>query len=62
MLWVDTLNTCCDTNVHLYDFSEHFMKLSMFYSESDACNDYFVVNLKAEVVFTCIFGVSTFTR
>jgi len=29
MLVVDTLNTCCDMNVHLYDSPEHFMKLSM---------------------------------
>jgi len=25
----DTLNTCSDMNVHLYDSSEHFTKLSM---------------------------------
>jgi len=29
MLVVDTLNTCSDMNVHLYDSTEHFMKLSM---------------------------------
>jgi len=29
MLMVDTLNTCYDMNVHLYDSPEHFVKLSM---------------------------------
>jgi len=29
MLMMDTLNTCSDMNVHLYDSSEHFMKRSM---------------------------------
>jgi len=29
MLMVDTLNTCSEMNVHSYDSSEHFMKLSM---------------------------------
>ena len=53
VLVVDTLNTCYDTNVRLCDSPEHFMKLSMKY---DACNGYLVGNIKAEVVFTCIFG------
>jgi len=44
MLVVDTLNACSDLNVHLYDSPEHFMKLSM---EFDACNGYFVVNIKS---------------
>jgi len=29
MLVVDTFNTRCDMNVHLYDSPQHFMKLSM---------------------------------
>jgi len=29
ILMVDTLNTRCDTSVHLYDSPEHFMTLSM---------------------------------
>ena len=29
MLVMDTLNACCDMNVHLYDSPEHFMKLSI---------------------------------
>jgi len=43
------LNTCSDMNVHLYDSPAHFVKL-------DARNGYFVVNIKAEVVFAYIFG------
>jgi len=45
----------------LCDSSEHFMKLSMLFGAFDG---YFVVNrtLKADVVFTCIFDVSTLTR
>ena len=57
VLVVQTLNTCSGMNVHLYDSLEHFTKLSI---EFDARNGYFV--LKAEVVLTCIFGVSTFIR
>jgi len=44
MLMVDTLNTCCDTNIHLGDSPEHFMELSM---QFDACNGYYVVNVKS---------------
>jgi len=44
MLVVDTLNTCSDMSVHLYDSPEHFMKLSM---EFDASNGYFVINIKS---------------
>ena len=43
MLVVDILNTCSEMSVHLYDPSEHFMKLSVYY----ACNGYFVVNIKS---------------
>jgi len=40
----DTLNTCSEMNLHLYDLPEHFMKLSMqFYAR----NGYFVVNIKS---------------
>ena len=54
------MNTCSETNIHLYDSSEHLMKLSM---QFDAFNCYFAVNIKRyEFVFTCIVGVSTFTR
>jgi len=44
VLVAQTLNTCSDMNVHLCDSSEHFMNLSMKY---DACNGYFVVNVKS---------------
>jgi len=59
MLVVDTLNTCSDMNVHLCDSPEHLWNCQ--------CNLMHVtailwLTLKAEVVFTCIFGFSTFTR
>ena len=38
VLVVDTLNTCSEMSVHLYDPSEHFMKLSMYF---DVRNGYF---------------------
>jgi len=40
VLVVDALSTCSSVNVHLYDSSENFMKLSMSF---DALNVYFVV-------------------
>jgi len=43
MLMVDTLSTCSDMNIHLYDSPEHFMKLLMSF---DAWNRYFVDNIK----------------
>jgi len=44
ILMADTLITCFDMSVHLYDSPEHFMKLSM---EFDARNGYFAVNIKS---------------
>jgi len=56
VLVANTLNTCCEMNVHLYHSSEHFMKPSMSF---DACRPIgdFVVKIKSwscvHVNFSC---------
>jgi len=59
MLMADMSNTCSEMNFHLYGSSEHFTKLKM---QFEADNGYFVVNIKGEFGFMCIFGVLTFTK
>jgi len=55
MLMMDTLNSCADMNVHLYDSPEHLWNCQ--------CNLMHVtvilyLTLEAEIVFTCIFSFS----
>jgi len=59
MLVVDTLNACSDMNVHLYDSPAHFMKLSM---QCDACDSYFVVNIKRRICVHMHFRLFDFHK
>jgi len=49
VLMADTMNTCSEVNDHLYDLSEHFVKLSVSF---EAFNGYFVISVKSWV---CVY-------
>jgi len=57
VLVVDTLNTCSDMNVYLYNSPEYFFNKRNLMHVTPILG----LTLKDEVVFTCIFGFSTFT-